>query len=185
MSRFSVMQTSLEGVVILEPKPIRDDRGYFERFFCANDFKEIGFDGQIAQINHSKTIGKGSIRGIHYQIPPFCETKVVRCLKGAVYDVAVDLRKDSPTFLQYFGVELNEENGKYLVIPEGFGHGFQSLSEEVEILYLVSEFFNAQADRALNALDLKLNIKWQLPIGNISQKDKNAPDSKDFTGVVL
>lgn len=158
MSRFSVMQTSLEGVVILEPKPIRDDRGYFERFFCANDFKEIGFDGQIAQINHSKTIGKGSIRGIHYQIPPFCETKIVRCLKGAVYDVAVDLRKDSPTFLQYFGVELNEENGKYLVIPEGFGHGFQTLSDEAEILYLVSEFFNAQADRALNALDLKLNI---------------------------
>ena len=99
----------------------------------------------------------------------------MRCLKGAIYDVAVDLRADSPTFLQYFGTELNEENGKYLAIPNGVGHAFQTLSDETEILYLVTEYFNAEADRTLNALDSTINIKWQLEIGIMSQKDKNAP----------
>ena len=175
MSRFNFTKTFLEGVFIVEPKPICDERGYFERYFCAQDFKEIGIHKPIVQINHSKTIGKGAVRGIHYQIPPFCETKIVRCLKGAIYDVAVDLRADSPTFLQYFGTELSEENGKYLAIPNGFGHAFQALSDETEILYLVTEYFNAEADRTLNALDSTINIKWQLEIGLMSQKDKNAP----------
>ena len=162
MNRFNFTKTFLEGVFIVEPKPICDERGYFERYFCAQDFKEIGIHKPIMQINHSKTIGKGAVRGIHYQIPPFCETKIVRCLKGAIYDVAVDLRTDSPTFLQYFGTELNEENGKYLAIPNGVGHAFQTLSDETEILYLVTEYFNAEADRTLNALDSTINIKWQL-----------------------
>lgn len=175
MNRFNFTKTFLEGVFIVEPKPICDERGYFERYFCAQDFKEIGIHKPIVQINHSKTIGKGAVRGIHYQIPPFCETKIVRCLKGAIYDVAVDLRADSPTFLQYFGTELNEENGKYLAIPNGVGHAFQTLSDETEILYLVTEYFNAEADRTLNALDSTINIKWQLEIGIMSQKDKNAP----------
>lgn len=175
MSRFNFTQTFLEGVFTIEPKPIHDERGYFERYFCAQDFREIGILKPIAQMNHSKTIGKGSIRGIHYQTPPFCETKIVRCLKGAIYDVAVDLRADSSTFLQHFGIELSETNAKYLVIPDGFGHTFQTLSDEAEILYLVTEFFNPQAEGSLNALDPILNIKWPLKIGTMSSKDANAP----------
>ena len=186
MNRFNFTKTKLDGVYIIESKPICDERGYFERYFCENDFKEIGFDKKIVQINHSKTIGKGSIRGIHYQTPPFCETKIVRCLKGAIYDVAVDLRKDSPTFLQYFGVELNEENGKYLLIPEGFGHVFQSLSDEVEILYLVSESFHQEADSGLNPLDPRINIKYPVNIGNMSKKDKEVKFiDENFSGVKI
>lgn len=183
MNRFNFTKTSLEGVFIVEPKPIHDERGYFERYFCAQDFKEIGILKPITQINHSKTIGKGSVRGIHYQTPPFCETKIVRCLKGVIYDIAVDLRTDSPTFLQYFSTELSEKNGKYLVIPDGFGHAFQTLNDEAEILYLTTEPFNPQADSSLNPLDPTINIQWKLKIGNISQKDKNAPFTNAFKGL--
>ncbi|CAM3335120.1 dTDP-4-dehydrorhamnose 3,5-epimerase [Helicobacter labetoulli] len=185
MSRFNFTQTFLEGVFIAEPKPIYDERGYFERYFCAQDFKEIGILKPIAQMNHSKTLGKGSIRGIHYQTPPFCETKIVRCLKGAIYDVAVDLRADSPTFLQHFGTELSETNAKYLIIPDGFGHTFQTLSEETEVLYLVTESFNPQADSALNPLDPTINIQWKLEVNNLSQKDKNAPFANTFKGLKI
>lgn len=174
MSRFTFTPTSLQGVYVIEPKPIKDERGYFERYFCTQDFQEIGLQKPIMQINHSYTKGIGSIRGLHYQTPPYAETKIVRCLKGAIYDVAVDIREDSPTFLQHFGIELNEKNGKYLYIPEGFAHGFQTLSEEAEILYLVTSAFNPQADSGLNALDPLLAIQWPLPLGHISGKDKQA-----------
>lgn len=185
MSRFTFTPTPLQGVYIVKPKPIKDDRGYFERYFCAQDFAEIGLQKPIAQINHSYTKGIGSIRGLHYQTAPHYETKIVRCLKGSIYDVAVDIRKDSPTFLQYFGIELSEENGKYLYIPEGFAHGFQTLSDEAEILYLVSEPFNPQADSGLNALDPVLSISWPLSLGHISDKDKNALFiTQDFKGVL-
>lgn len=185
MSRFNFTKTFLDSVFIIEPKPIYDERGYFERYFCAQDFKEIEIMKPIAQINHSKTIGKGSIRGIHYQTPPFCETKIVRCLKGSIYDIAVDLRVDSPTFLQYFGIELSETNRKYLVIPDGFGHAFQTLSDETEIVYLVTEPFNPQADSSLNPLDPTINIQWKIEIGTISQKDQNAPFVNTFEGLRL
>ncbi|STQ83764.1 dTDP-4-dehydrorhamnose 3,5-epimerase [Helicobacter fennelliae] len=186
MSRFTFTPTPLQSCFVIEPKPLRDERGYFERFFCTQDFEEIGLKKPIMQINHSKTIGKGSVRGLHYQTPPFCETKIVRCIKGAIYDVAVDLRKDSPTFLQYFGIELNETNAKYLYIPEGFAHGFQSLSDEVEIFYLATQAFCPEADSAINALDPTINIKWQFEITNISTKDKNAPCiDNNFKGLVM
>lgn len=186
MSRFTFTPTPLEGVHIIEPKPIKDDRGYFERYFCTQDFAEIGLQKPIVQINHSYTKGIGSIRGLHYQTTPYCETKIVRCLKGSIYDVAVDIRKDSPTFLQYFGIELSEENGKYLYIPEGFAHGFQTLSNEAEILYLVTAPFNPQADSGLNALDPTLAISWPHPLGQISSKDKNSPFIiADFKGIQI
>lgn len=185
MSRFTFTPTPLQGVYVIDPKPIKDERGYFERYFCSQDFQEIGLQKPIVQINHSYTKGIGSIRGLHYQTPPLAETKIVRCLKGAIYDVAVDIREDSPTFLQYFGIELSEENGKYLYIPEGFAHGFQTLSEEAEILYLVTSTFNPQADSGLNALDPLLAIQWPLPLGHISEKDKNASLlTEGFKGVL-
>ncbi|EAI1813093.1 dTDP-4-dehydrorhamnose 3,5-epimerase [Campylobacter jejuni] len=208
MSRFNFMKACIEGVYIIEPKPICDERGYFERYFCANDFEEIGMKKPIIQINHSKTIGKGSIRGMHYQIPPFCETKIVRCLKGSILDVAIDIRKNSPTFLQYFSIELNEVNNKYLYIPEGFAHGFQVLSDEAEILYLVTQEFNSSADRGINPFDKAIistnnfyqrnrhnvfenyegggGIKWPLEIGNISRKDLDRQYiDKNFIGIEI
>lgn len=180
MSRFTFAPAPLKGLYIIEPKPIKDSRGYFERYFCAQDFAEIGLSKPIAQINHSYTKGIGSIRGLHYQTPPYAETKIVRCLKGAIYDVAVDIRKDSPTFLQYFGIELSEENNKYLYIPEGFAHGFQTLAEESEILYLNDQYFSEKDYCVYNPLDKIINIQWRMPIGNISIKDKNAPMLKDI-----
>lgn len=186
MSRFTFTPTPLEGVYVIEPKPIRDDRGYFERYFCTQDFAEIGLQKPIVQINHSYTKGVGSIRGLHYQTPPYCETKIVRCLKGSIYDVAVDIREDSPTFLQYFGIGLSEENGKYLYIPEGFAHAFQILAEEAEVLYLVTNSFNPASDSVINALDSKIAINWKLPVGNMSEKDRNAPFvSQDFQGIKI
>lgn len=178
MSRFTFTPTPLQGVYVIEPKPIKDERGYFERYFCTQDFQEIGLQKPIVQINHSYTKGIGSIRGLHYQTPPYAETKIVRCLKGTIYDVAVDIREDSPTFLQYFGVELNEENGRYLYIPEGFAHGFQTLSEEAEIIYLMTEFFVEENYKTSNVFDKRVNINWPLPIGHISQKDIDAPNFK-------
>lgn len=186
MSRFDFEKTPLKDCFVITPKPIKDERGYFERYFCARDFREIGFEKNIAQINHSLTKIKGTIRGMHFQLPPFCETKIVRCLKGEIYDVALDLRRNSPTFLQYFGVNLSEENGKYLLIPDGFAHGFQAISDDVEIVYLCSEFFDAKSDSVINPLDPKVAIKWQLSPTNLSQKDANAPFlSDDFSGIVI
>lgn len=184
MSRFDFTPTPLENCFVITPKPIKDERGYFERYFCARDFREIGFKKSIAQINHSLTKIKGTIRGMHFQTRPFCETKIVRCLKGEIYDVALDLRLESPTFLQYFGVTLSEENGKYLYIPEGFAHGFQAISDDVEIVYLCSEFFDSNSDSVINPLDPKININWKLTPTNLSQKDANAPFlSDDFKGI--
>ena len=185
MSRLNFISTPIKGLFIVEPKPIIDQRGFFERYFCSQDFAEIGLQKPIMQINRSYTKEIGSIRGLHYQTPPYCETKIMRCLKGGIYDVAVDIRKDSPTFLQYFGIELSEENGKYLYIPEGFAHGFQTLSDEAETLYLVTSPFNPQADSGLNALDPTLSISWPLPLGHISDKDKNAPlITQEFKGIL-
>ncbi|MGX2982368.1 dTDP-4-dehydrorhamnose 3,5-epimerase [Helicobacter sp. 23-1045] len=186
MSRFEFTPTPLKDCFVITPKPIKDERGYFERYFCANDFREIGFDKNILQINHSQTTQKGIIRGLHFQTPPFCEIKIVRCLKGAIYDVALDLRQNSPTFLQYFGVILSAENAKYLYIPDGFAHGFQAMSDDVEILYLCSEFFEKQADSVINPLDPKIAIDWKLPPQNLSQKDANAPFlGDDFMGLIV
>lgn len=186
MSRFNFTKTHIEGVFIIEPKPIYDKRGYFERYFCAKDFEEINLFKPIVQINHSKSIEKNTIRGIHYQKFPFCETKIVRCIKGAIFDIAVDLRENSPTFLQYVSIELSEYNNQYLVIPEGCGHGFQTLTNDVEMLYLVTNFFNSEADNSFNPLDPKINIKWPLSIGVMSEKDKNAPFvNEDFKGIKI
>lgn len=184
MSRFNFIKTDIDGVWIIETKPIIDHRGYFERHFCCNDFQEIGLNKPIVQINHSRTIGAGSIRGIHYQTAPFYEIKIVRCIKGAIYDVAVDLRKNSPTFLKHIAIELSERNFKMLYIPEGCGHGFQTLSDDAEVFYMVTESFNSKADSAINPLDSILSIEWPLALGCISEKDKNGLNiSSDFKGI--
>ncbi|WP_110558343.1 dTDP-4-dehydrorhamnose 3,5-epimerase [Helicobacter cinaedi] len=186
MERFSVLKTSLKGVSIVTPKQIKDGRGYFERYFCSNEFKEIGLTKPIVQINHSFTRQKGSVRGMHFQTPPHSETKIVRCLSGAIYDVVVDIRADSPTFLQHFGITLSKRNNKYLYIPEGFAHGFQTLTNNVEMLYLATAAFEKTADNGLNPLDPLLSIEWKLDVTNISEKDKNAQFiTSTFVGIKL
>ena len=137
--------TKLSGAYIIELEPIRDERGFFVRMFCKNDFKQIGFGKEIVQINHSLTRKKGAVRGLHYQLPPACETKIIRCVHGAVFDVMIDIRAGSPTFLQWFGMELSESNMRMALIPEGFAHGFQTLAENAELLYHHTAFYSPRA----------------------------------------
>jgi dTDP-4-dehydrorhamnose 3,5-epimerase len=165
--------TTLRGAYIIELEPIRDERGFFARMFCKNDFKQIGFDKEIVQINHSLTKQKGAIRGLHYQLPPACETKIIRCIHGAVFDVMVDIRAGSPSFLKWFGIELTKENMRMAFIPEGFAHGFQTLAENSHLIYHHSNFYSAEYERGLRFDDPLFAIRWPLSVAVISVKDQS------------
>ncbi len=185
-ARFDFEETPLKGLFVIKPKPICDERGYFERYFCAKEFKELGFNTPIAQINHTFAKGRGNTRGLHFQHPPFAEIKIIRCLRGKIYDIALDVRQNSPTFLQHYALELSEENSKYLYIPQGFAHGLQVLSDEAEFLYLSSNFYEFSAEVGLNVMDTCFKIKLPFEISEISAKDKNAAFiDENFRGVKL
>lgn len=173
MGRFDFIDTPLSGAVIVQRKKIEDSRGFLSRFFCADEFQGLGLNSGISQINHTLTRQKGAVRGLHFQCSPHAETKIVSCLNGEVFDVAVDLRKDSPTFLQWHGVVLSKENQLSFFIPEGFAHGFQTLTEACEMIYLHTASYAKDAEGALNVLDPKLNINWPLPISDLSERDRN------------
>ncbi len=180
------IKTHLEGLFCLETSSFNDERGMFARLFCHKEFEEHGLVFPLAQINTSTTVQKGTIRGMHYQNPPFAEIKIVRCLQGACYDVAIDLRKDSPTFLQYHAEILSAENMKAFYIPKGFAHGFQTLKENTQLLYMHSEFYNPEHEASINYLDPKIDIQWQEKVKNISEKDKNHLFiTKDFKGLEI
>lgn len=185
MAKLNFTQTPLQGAFIIEPNPFVDQRGFFARIFCVEELKQYGLRCTIAQANHSKSIGRGTIRGLHYQLPPYAETKIIKCIKGRIFDVIVDVRKGSATFLQWFGVELSEENKKMLYVPEGFAHGFQALEEEVEIIYLVTNYYVPQAERGVRFNDQKIGIQWPITETVItSEKDRNIPLIDDeFKGV--
>ncbi len=168
-------ETVLNGLYSIMPELISDDRGFFVRSFCLNEFSRIRGDIRIVQINHSMTKKAGSIRGMHFQLPPYCEIKIVRCIKGVVYDVAIDLRKDSKTFMQWHGEILTAGNMKMLMIPEGFAHGFQTLEDDCEMLYLHSEFYIKEYECGIRYDDPSLGIKWKIPITNISERDRKHP----------
>ena len=186
MNRFDFEKTCIDGVYIVTPKPFKDDRGYYERFFCAQDFSELGVSKTICQVNHSYTAKKGTIRGFHFQHPPYAETKVVRCTKGAIIDVALDLRQGSSTFLQTFAIELNDKNSKYLVLPKGIAHGFQTLEDGSEIIYFTDHVYTPEADDGINPFDPKLNYKWPLDVTSISDNDKNRKlISNHFLGLTV
>lgn len=172
MDRFSIENTSIEDVKVITPHQFKDNRGFYERFFCIDEFKKLGLDFNIVQINHSSSYQKGTVRGFHYQSTPYQETKIVRCIKGAIFDVALDIRPDSKTYLQYVAFELSERNNKYLVIPKGFAHAFQTLEDNSEILYMVDTPFAPEYELGLNPLDPKINVNWPLDISVISDKDK-------------
>jgi len=161
----------LTGSYEVDISPIIDDRGWFTRIYCKNEFSQIGHSKEWVQINHSFTTLKGSVRGMHYQLPPYKEIKLVRCVAGAIFDVIIDLRKNSATFLQWFGSELSAKNKKMLYIPEGFAHGFQTLTDECELIYHHSEFYNPSFEAGIRHNDPLINIQWPLTTTKISDRD--------------
>lgn len=186
MSRFDFIPTPLTGLMLVQRKAIEDHRGFLSRFFCADEFRGAGVGKPILQINQTLTRKKGAVRGLHFQHLPHTEIKLVSCLHGVIFDVAVDLRRDSPTFLHWYGAILSAINQKSLLIPEGYAHGFQALTEDCELIYLHTAAYHPEAEGALNVADLALNIVWPLPIDDLSERDRNHPFIKsDFQGIVL
>jgi dTDP-4-dehydrorhamnose 3,5-epimerase len=174
MNKFNVIDEVINGVKVLETKPITDERGYFQRLFCIEELQEVGLNKNIVNVNHSLTKKAGSIRGLHYQLQPFSEIKIIKCIKGSILDVVVDIRKNSPTFLKYFSIKLTNFNNRMLYIPEGFAHGFQSLEDNSEIIYFVTNYYSKEHDMVLNPFDKAININWPLNCTCISEKDNNA-----------
>ena len=178
--------TKLPGAYIIELEPFRDERGLFARTFCKRDFAEIDHQKEFVQFNHSHTRDKGTLRGMHYQHPPHAEIKLIRCIRGKVLDVIIDIRQDSPTFLQHIGVELSSENMRMIYVPEGFAHGFQTLVDHSELIYHHTAYYTPEAEGGLHALDPKLNIDWPLEPTVMSDKDKNqAFIQSPYTGIFI
>jgi dTDP-4-dehydrorhamnose 3,5-epimerase len=158
----------------------------FARIFCQNEMKQFGVRKNIKQINHSLTLKKGSIRGIHFQYPPKSEIKIIKCLRGSVFDVMIDLRSGSDTFLNWHGEILSAANQRVAIIPEGFAHGFQTLEENTELLYLHTEFYSPENESGIRFDDSMINISWPLEVTEISEKDRNYPLlAEDFKGIQL
>lgn len=183
-TRFEILDTPLVGLRILQRKLIGDSRGYLERLFCSEELQALATGKHIAQINHTLTAARGTVRGMHFQPPPHAEIKFVSCLRGEVFDVAVDLRDNSPTFLHWHAEVLSASNLKTLVIPEGFAHGFQTLTDDCEMLYFHTAVYQPGAEGGLNAQDPRLAIQWPLPVAGLSPRDAMHPIlDDDFTGV--
>lgn len=163
---------SLDGSFLVKIDPLQDDRGFFSRVFCKNEFKENGLNSNWVQINNSYNKFKGTLRGMHMQNEPFDEVKLVRCIKGEIYDVIVDLRKKSKTFGKWAGQKLTESNREMMYVPSGFAHGFISLTDDSEIMYFSSNFYNAKCERSLYYGDKNVGINWPTKIVYVSQKDK-------------
>jgi dTDP-4-dehydrorhamnose 3,5-epimerase len=171
-TRFEVIATPLAGLKILKRKRFGDDRGYLTRLFDAEDLAEAGWPGGVAQINETGTTARGTVRGFHYQTPPFSEAKLITVLEGTVLDIAVDIRKGSPTFLQNHAVELSADNARSYLLPQGFAHGYQALTSDVRMVYVHSAPYRAEAEAGLNIGDPRLGIAWPLPVANLSARDQ-------------
>lgn len=174
-----VTKTEIEGLVIIDPDCYGDHRGWFMETYNEAKMKENGIDVVFVQDNHSKSLVKGTLRGLHFQNSPMAQTKLVRCTKGVMLDVAVDLRKDSPTYKKWFSIELTEENKKQLFIPQGFAHGFLTLSDDVEVQYKVDSLYSKEHDRGIRYNDPEIGIDWGDIDPVLSEKDLNAPMLKD------
>lgn len=175
----NITKTKLDGVVIVEPKVFGDHRGFFMEIWSQKKFEEAGLHYSFVQDNHSSSTVKGTLRGIHFQRGDKAQAKLVRCAKGAVLDIAVDLRPASSTYKQWVAVELSAENKKQLMIPRGFGHGFVTLTNDVEFLYKADNFYAPEADGGIRWNDPELNIDWGTDSPILSDKDANAPLLKD------
>lgn len=178
--------TPLEGLFVADAVVVSDPRGAFSRLFCANALEPALGARRIVQINQSLTRAVGAVRGLHFQRPPHAEMKLVRCLRGRVFDVAVDLRAGSPTFLQWHAEELTPGNGRMMIIPEGFAHGFQVLEPDSELLYLHTAFYTPAAEGGVAHDEPRLGIAWPLPATDLSPRDRQHPPLADgFTGIAL
>src|SRR5918996_1542811 len=166
-------ETKLAGAFILDLERREDNRGYFARAFCQHEFEEHGLKPIIAQANIASNKYKGTLRGMHFQYPPAAETKLVRCTRGAILDIIVDLRPESPTYLQHIAVELNEDNQRALYVPERFAHGYQTLRDNTDTSYQVGEFYTPGAEGGLRYNDPRLGLSWPLPVSAITEKDRN------------
>ena len=179
-----IAATSINGLSVVDTAVRADARGSFARLYCADLLAPVLAGRRIAQINHSRTSAVGAVRGLHFQLAPHAEMKLVRCLKGRVWDVAVDLRAGSPTFLQWHAETLSPDTMRMIVIPEGFAHGFQVLEPDSELLYLHTAAYNADAERAVRYDDPRLGIRWPLPVTQTSERDAaHPPLGADFIGV--
>jgi len=186
VSRFDFRPTPLDGLVVVERQPRGDSRGFLSRLYCAEEFAAAGAARPIAQINQTQTRRSGTIRGLHFQHPPYAETKLVSCLRGEVFDVAVDLRRGSPTFLQWHAERLSPENRRSLLIPEGFAHGMQALADDTELLYLHTAPYHAASEGGVNPLDPRLAIAWPLTVADVSDRDRShALLTPAFEGIEL
>ena len=170
-------ETKLKGAFIIEPEKFEDQRGFFARVWCQKEFEAHGLSPSVAQIKNSFNKKRGAIRGLHYQTEPYEEAKLIRCTKGAIYDVIIDLRPDSTTYLEWIGVELTADNRKMLYVPENFAHGYQSLTDNTEIFYPVSQFYSPESAQGVRWNDPTIGIEWpETDNLVISELDKNWPD---------
>jgi len=170
-------ETNLKGAFVIELEKREDERGFFARTWCKKEFEANGLETGLVQANLSLSRKAGTLRGMHYQAAPYEETKLVKCTNGALYDVIIDLRPNSPTYRQWFAVELAENNYKMLYVPKGFAHGFQTLVDNVAVFYLVTQFYSPSAERCVRWNDPQFGINWpDVNIRTISEKDKNWPD---------
>ena len=186
MSRFDILPTPLAGLLVVQRQQLGDARGFLSRLFCAEELAAAGWTARIAQINQTFTVQQGTVRGLHFQRSPHAEMKLVNCLQGEVWDVAVDLRRGSPTYLHWHAERLSAENHRALLIPAGFAHGFQTLSDKVEMLYCHSQPYVAQSEAGLQPQDPRLAIAWPLPVQGLSKRDtQHALIGEDFEGVHL
>jgi dTDP-4-dehydrorhamnose 3,5-epimerase len=184
MSAMTVRSTPLDGLTLVETTPVGDERGLFVRVFCEDDLAALRSDLHFPQINLSTTFRRGTVRGMHFQMPPAAEAKLIRCVRGRVFDVAVDLRVGSTTFLHWHSVELDADSPQQVFIPEGFAHGFQALSDDVQLLYLHTARWDREHECVLRYDDPALAIDWPLPVTAISAKDRSAPLLDDgFAGI--
>jgi len=186
MARLILHPTALVDALVIERQGLGDARGWFERLFCDEELRPVLGERRIRQINRSFTAQRGAVRGLHFQYPPSAEVKIVSCLRGEVFDVAVDLRAGSKTFLQWHGEYLSADNRRSLLVPEGFAHGFQTLSEDCELLYLHTAAYDAGREDGFDALDPGIGIDWPLPVSQRSPRDQGLPTvPEDFGGIVL
>jgi dTDP-4-dehydrorhamnose 3,5-epimerase len=170
------IETPVLGACVIELEKKGDDRGFFARLFCEREFEKMGLVPRFVQINNSLSAQKGTLRGLHYQLAPKAETKVIRCIRGALWDCILDLRADSPTFGKWFGAELSADNRLMMYAPKGCGHGFITLSDNAEAFYLVDEFYAADTERGIRWNDPRFGIKWPIAVTVISEKDRKHPD---------
>lgn len=184
MTRLKIINLPIPGLKRIDRKHIGDNRGFLSRIFCVDELAEAGWAKPIAQINHTFTAKRGTIRGMHFQYPPHAEMKLVSCIRGEVWDAVVDLRAGSSTFLRWHAERISAENGRALLIPEGFAHGFQALTDNVELIYCHSEGYNSQVESGLNPNDPQLGIKWPIATTKLSSRDAGYPlIASDLKGV--